>query len=53
MNTALTGVIATFLITVALAIPLGKYIAKLFNGERTFMDFMHPVELFYFSHLQN
>ncbi len=46
MNTELIGVIATFLITILLAIPLGKYIAKVFAGERTLMDFMNPVERF-------
>jgi K+-transporting ATPase ATPase A chain len=46
MNTELIGVIVTFLLTVLLAIPLGKYIAKVFRGERTFMDFMAPLERF-------
>lgn len=46
MNTELLGVIATFIITVALAIPLGKYISKVFKGERTLLDFMRPVEKF-------
>src|SRR5689334_11768147 len=46
MNTEITGIIFTFLITVALAYPLGKYIAKVFGGERTFTDFLNPVERF-------
>ncbi len=46
MNTELTGVIVTFLLTVLLAFPLGKYIAKVFAGERTFTDFMNPFERF-------
>ncbi|MDH7460824.1 potassium-transporting ATPase subunit KdpA [Chitinophagaceae bacterium 26-R-25] len=46
MNTELTGVIVTFIITVLLAIPLGRYIAKVFAGERTLTDFMNPVEKF-------
>jgi K+-transporting ATPase ATPase A chain len=46
MNTELIGVIVTFLLMVSLAIPLAKYIAKVFSGERTFMDFMNPVERF-------
>jgi K+-transporting ATPase ATPase A chain len=33
-----------YLATVALAIPLGKYIAKVFNGEKTWLDFMAPLE---------
>lgn len=46
MNTEITGIIFTFLITVALAYPLGKYIAKVFGGEHTFTDFMNPLERF-------
>lgn len=46
MNTELFGVIITFLVTVLLAIPFGKYIAKVFSGERTFLNFMAPVERF-------
>ena len=48
MNTELTGVIVTFLLTVILAYPLGKYIAKVFSGEKTLLDFMKPVERFIF-----
>ena len=44
MNTELTGVVATFLLSVLLAFPLGKYIAKVFKGERTITDFLNPVE---------
>lgn len=46
MNTELFGVIVTFLVTVLLAIPFGKYIAKVFSGERTFLNFMAPLECF-------
>jgi len=46
MNTELTGVIVTFLLSVLLAYPLAKYIAKVFAGERTFTDFMNPMERF-------
>lgn len=46
MNTELVGVIVTFIITVILAIPLGKYISKVFSGERTILDFMNPMEKF-------
>src|SRR5436309_1344762 len=46
MTTELLGVIITFLLTVLLAIPLGKYIAKVFNGDRTFLDFLYPIERF-------
>jgi K+-transporting ATPase ATPase A chain len=44
MTTELFGVIIMFLLSVILAIPLGKYIAKVFNGERTITDFMNPLE---------
>ncbi|MEO5889489.1 MAG: potassium-transporting ATPase subunit KdpA [Ferruginibacter sp.] len=46
MNTELTGIIVTFLLTVMLAYPLGKYIAKVFGGEKTWLDFMKPAERF-------
>lgn len=48
MNTELTGIIITFILTVILAFPLGKYIAKVFSGEKTLLDFMKPVERFIF-----
>lgn len=48
MNTELSGVIITFLLTVLLAWPLGKYIANVFKGERTITDFMDPVERWIF-----
>ncbi len=44
MNTELIGVIATFGITLALAIPFGKYIANVFKGEKSFLDVLAPVE---------
>lgn len=43
------GVIVTFLLTVILAIPLGRYIAKVFKGEKTILDFMGPVERLIFK----
>ena len=46
MNTEILGVIVTFLITVLLAYPLGVYIARVFSGEKTFSDFLLPVERF-------
>ncbi|HEY2722914.1 MAG TPA: potassium-transporting ATPase subunit KdpA, partial [Chitinophagaceae bacterium] len=48
MNAEIIGIIITFLVTILLAMPLGKYIAKVFSGERTFMDFMNPLERFIF-----
>src|SRR3546814_5345631 len=44
MNTELLGVLATYLITVALAIPLGRYRAGVFSGGRSPLAWMAPVE---------
>jgi len=49
MNTEYIGIIFMYLATIALAIPLGKYIAKVFKGEKTWMDFMAPLERFIFK----
>ncbi|HTJ13577.1 MAG TPA: potassium-transporting ATPase subunit KdpA [Dinghuibacter sp.] len=48
MFTELTGVIATFLLIILLAYPLGRYVARMFAGERTFLDFLAPLEGFIF-----
>lgn len=49
MNNELFGVIAIFLITVLLAIPLGRYIARVYLGERSLLDpVMRPVERLFF-----
>ncbi|QEM08713.1 potassium-transporting ATPase subunit KdpA [Mucilaginibacter rubeus] len=48
MNTELTGVIFTYLLTLAIAIPLGRYIAKVFKGEKTWLDFLAPLDRFIF-----
>lgn len=44
MNTEMIGVIATYGLTLLLAFPFGKYIAKVFKGEKTWSDFMKPLE---------
>ena len=49
MNNEMLGVIITFLLTVILAIPLGRYIARVFKGEKTILDFMGPVERLIFK----
>ncbi|WP_426668887.1 potassium-transporting ATPase subunit KdpA [Mucilaginibacter sp. McL0603] len=51
MNTEFIGIIFMYAATIALAIPLGKYIAKVFKGEKTWLDFMSPLErlIFRFS----
>jgi K+-transporting ATPase ATPase A chain len=48
MTGEITGVVLMFLLAVLLAYPLGKYIAKVFSGEKTITDFMNPVERFFF-----
>ena len=32
------------LVTILLAVPLGRYISKVFKGEKTFLDFFEPIE---------
>src|SRR5665213_1055244 len=44
MNKEILGVVITFLITVILAFPLGRYISKVFKGEKTILDFFKPIE---------
>ena len=44
MNTEILGVILQIVLMVGLAFPLGKYIAKVYKGERTCLDFFKPVE---------
>ncbi len=44
MNSEILGVIASFLITLLIAIPLGRYLAKMFAGERVWTDFLAPLE---------
>lgn len=49
MNTEIIGIILMFAITIALAIPLGKYIGKMFSNEKTWLDkIINPIDkLFY------
>lgn len=49
MNTEILGIIAMFALTIALAIPFGKYIAKVYEGSKTLLDpVFNPIEkLFY------
>lgn len=44
MNTEILGVIVQIVLMVLLAYPLGKYIAKVYRGEKTCLDFMKPIE---------
>lgn len=44
MNTEMLGVILQIVLMVGLAWPLGKYIARVYKGERTCLDFLKPLE---------
>jgi K+-transporting ATPase ATPase A chain len=48
MNSEILGVILMFVLTLVLAIPFGKYIAKVFLGEKSALDFFAPLENFIF-----
>ncbi len=50
MNTEILGIVAMFLLTLALAIPLGKYISKVYGLEKTWLDFIfNPLEKLFFK----
>ena len=49
MNTEILGVIAQIVLMVTLSYPIGKYIAKVYKGEKTWSDFMKPVERMMFK----
>ncbi len=44
MNSELLGIISTYVLTLVIAIPLGKYLAKVFAGEKVWTDFLKPLE---------
>lgn len=45
MNTEIAGIIFMFLASVGLAIPLGRYIAKVYGGQKTWLDpVLNPLE---------
>jgi len=49
MNTEIIGIIAMFVLALGIAIPLGKYIAKVYAGDRTFLDpIFNPLERFFY-----
>ena len=49
MNTEISGIVFCFLFTVVAAVPFGKYISKVFKGEKIWTDFMSPLENFIFK----
>ena len=45
MNTEILGIMVMFFLSVLLAIPFGKYIAKVYGGEKTLLDpIFNPIE---------
>lgn len=44
MNNEIIGIIAIFLLTTLIAIPIGKYCVYVFKGEKTWLDFLSPLE---------
>lgn len=44
MEKEIFGIVAIFLATVVLAWPLGRYIARVLKGEKSFTDFLAPLE---------
>jgi len=50
MNTELFGIITIFIVTVLLAIPLGRYIGKIYNGDKTWPDkILSPLDRIFFK----
>jgi len=50
MNTEILGVVVMFIATVALAIPLGKYIGKVYSGDKTWLDaIFNPLDRLFFK----
>ena len=48
MNTEILGIILMFVLTLVLAIPFGKYIAKIYAGEKSLLDFLKSIENLFF-----
>jgi potassium-transporting ATPase potassium-binding subunit len=50
MNTEIFGVIVIYVVTILLAIPLGRYIAKVFEGQKTWLDpVLAPIDKLFFK----
>ncbi|MGJ7029979.1 potassium-transporting ATPase subunit KdpA [Niabella hirudinis] len=50
MNTEISGIILMFVITLILSLPLGRYIAKVYGNEHTFLDpVFNPIERIIFK----
>ncbi len=44
MNTEIVGVAIQIILLIILSYPLGKYIAKVYKGQKVWSDFMAPIE---------
>ncbi len=44
MNTEITGIVFIFILTLLASWPLGKYMSKVFKGEKVWSDFLSPLE---------
>jgi len=49
MNSQILGVVLIVLLIFTLAYPLGKYIGKVFKGEKVWSDFLNPIESWIFK----
>ncbi len=50
MTSELLGVLSIYALAIALAIPFGKYIARVYSGERTWLDpIFNPLERLFFK----
>lgn len=44
MNSEIIGIVLQLAVVIALSLPLGKYIAKVYKGEKSLLDFLGPLE---------
>ncbi len=50
MNTEILGISVTFILTLLLALPLGRYIGKVYSEEKTWPDkFLAPLDRLFFK----
>jgi len=50
MNAEISGIIIMFIVTVVLAIPLGRYIGKVYSGDATWLDrIFNPLDKLFFK----
>ncbi len=48
MNAEIPGIVLMFVVSLLVAIPLGRYMAKVYAGEKTILDFLSPIERFFY-----